>query len=103
MLQTTPLPLSRRDFVFSPLGNDGKYVVKAPRRRTYFRLGPRERLLLELLDGTRGRESLRETYRRQFGGELTDDDIDGFLQLAASRGLLESASEASPDQAPSAA
>jgi multidrug efflux pump subunit AcrA (membrane-fusion protein) len=103
MLQTSPLPLSRRDFVFSPLGSDGKYVVKDPRRRTYFRLGPRERLLLELLDGTRGRESLRETYRQQFDDELTDDDIDGFLQLAASRGLLESTPQAPPDQASPAA
>ncbi|HXT60001.1 MAG TPA: efflux RND transporter periplasmic adaptor subunit [Pirellulales bacterium] len=100
MIQATPLPLSRRDFVFSPLGGDGKYVVKDPRRQSYFRLGPRERLLLELLDGTRDRQSLREAFRKQFDDELTDDDIDGFLELAASRGLLEQPPEA-PSERPS--
>ncbi|HVA49903.1 MAG TPA: efflux RND transporter periplasmic adaptor subunit [Pirellulales bacterium] len=83
------MPCSRRDFVFSPLGSDGKFVVKDPRRQTYFRLGPRERLLLELLDGRNGRASLGQKFRQEFNEELTDEDIDGFLQLAAARGLLE--------------
>jgi putative peptide zinc metalloprotease protein len=89
MVQASLLPLSRRDFVFSPLGGDGKYVVKDPRRQTYFRLGPRERLLLELLDGEHDRQSLRHEFGQQFNEELNDEDIDGFLELAAARGLLE--------------
>lgn len=90
------LPVSRRDFVFSPLGGDGKYVVKDPRRQTYFRLGPRERLLLELLDGQHEREAIREKFQSQFDDALTDEDIDGFLELAAARGLLEASPEAAP-------
>lgn len=99
MIQATPLPLSRRDFVFSPLGSDGKYVVKDPLRQSYFRLGRRERLLLELLDGSHDRPSLREAFRKQFDDELSDDDIDDFLQLAARRGLLEAAPEVRPSAA----
>jgi putative peptide zinc metalloprotease protein len=100
MIQATPLPLSRRDFVFSPLGSDGKYVVKDPRRQSYFRLGPRERLLLELLDGDHDRQSLRDAFHDQFDDELTDEDIDGFLALAASRGLLQSSPESPPEKPP---
>ncbi|MGH7138433.1 MAG: hypothetical protein ACREHD_22000, partial [Pirellulales bacterium] len=100
MIQVTSLPLSRRDFVFSPLGNDGKYVVKDPRRQTYFRLGPRERLLLDLLDGRHDRQSLREEFAQQFHEELHDEDIDGFLELAAARGLLEDPIAPTPTSAP---
>ncbi|HET6880097.1 MAG TPA: efflux RND transporter periplasmic adaptor subunit [Pirellulales bacterium] len=89
MLESVHLPLSRRDFVFSPMGADGKYVVKDPRRQTYFRLGPRERLLLDLLDGRHERDAICREFREQFNDELTDEDLDGFLELAASRGLLE--------------
>ena len=99
MIQASFLPLSRQDFVFSPLGGDGKYVVKDPRRQCYFRLGPRERLLLELLDGNHDRHALREAFQNQFDDELTDEDIDGFLKLAASRGLLESSPPTEPKQA----
>lgn len=95
-MPSTQLPVSRRDFVFSPLGSDGKYVVKDPRRQTYFRLGPRERLLLELLDGQHERETIRAKFQGQFDDALTDEDIDGFLELAAARGLLEAAPEAAP-------
>ena len=103
MLQTTPLPLSRRDFVFSPLGSDGKYVVKDPRRQTYFRLGPRERLLLELLDGQHDRQSLSERFRQEFKEELSDEDIDGFLELAVARGLLETAADPAVEPPPQVA
>lgn len=89
MTEAIALPRSRRDFVYSPLGTDGKYVVKDPRRQTYFRLGPRERFLLESLDGEHDRLMLRDAFQRQFNDELTDEDIDGFLTLAASRGLFD--------------
>ncbi|HVX09575.1 MAG TPA: efflux RND transporter periplasmic adaptor subunit [Pirellulales bacterium] len=100
MAQITSLPLSRRDFVFSPLGNDGKYVVKDPRRQTYFRLGPRERLLLDLLDGRHDRDSIRREFQHQFKEELTEEDLDGFFELAASRGLLETPGVAPPPPEP---
>ena len=102
MNQAAPLPVSRRDFVFSPLDSDGRYVVKDPRRQTYFRLGPRERLLLELLDGNHDRRTIQKAFRRKFNDDLADDDIDGFLELAASRGLLESPEDV-PVAAPSSA
>jgi putative peptide zinc metalloprotease protein len=94
MTEAVALPRSRRDFIYSPLGADGKYVVKDPRRQTYFRLGPRERFLLESLDGEHDRQALREAFQKQFNDELSDEDIDGFLVLAASRGLLQPAGPA---------
>lgn len=89
MVPTVQLPLARRDFVFSPLGSDGRYVVKDPRRQAFFRLGPRERFLLESLDGQRDRAGIREAFAAQFDDELADEDLDDFLALATSRGLLE--------------
>lgn len=96
MTPTDQLPTARRDFVFSPLGSDGRYVVKDPRRQAFFRLGPRERCLLELLDGQHDRAAIRETFSVQFDDGLADEDIDDFLELAQSRGLLEQEPAAPP-------
>ncbi|HJT36276.1 MAG TPA: hypothetical protein VJ783_29915, partial [Pirellulales bacterium] len=106
MVPTAQLPLARRDFVFSPLGSDGRFVVKDPRRQAFFRLGPRERCLLELLDGQHDRAGIREAFAAQFDDELADEDLDDFLVLAQSRGLLEQqpspAGAASPQPADAA-
>ncbi len=89
MVPTAQLPLARRDFVFSPPGSDGRFVVKDPRRQAFFRLGPRERFLLELLDGQRDRAAVRQEFAARFNDELAEEDLDDFLALAHSRGLLE--------------
>ena len=100
MVPTADLPLARRDFVFSPLGSDGRYVVKDPRRQAFFRLGPRERFLLELLDGQRDRAAIRQEFSAHFDDDLADEDLDDFLALARSRGLLEQGPPAQVSVAP---
>lgn len=90
MANALELPVFAKHFVFGPLGDDGKCVVKDLQRQTYFRLGEKERFLLELLDGHRTRQEVRIAYESRFDAELQDDDLDDFLELARTRGLLES-------------
>lgn len=85
----TELPVFAKHFVFGPLGDDGKCVVKDLQRQTYFRLGEKERFLLELLDGHLTRQDVRIAYESRFDAEMQDEDLDDFLELARTRGLLE--------------
>lgn len=103
MVSTAQLPRARRDFVFGPPGSDGRFVVKDPRRQAFFRLGARERFLLEVLDGKRDRASVRQEFAARFDDELAEEDLDDFLALARSRGLLEPEPMPAPRDVPSQA
>ena len=52
-------PCCRFELVLSPLGDQGQYVVKDPRARTYYHLGEEEHFLLTQLNGQRDGEAIR--------------------------------------------
>jgi putative peptide zinc metalloprotease protein len=91
MANAVDLPVFAKHFVFGPVGDDGKCVVKDLERQTYFRLGEKERFLLELLDGSLTRHDVRIAYESRFNTEMLDEDLDDFLELARTRGLLQPA------------
>jgi putative peptide zinc metalloprotease protein len=83
------LPARRADLVIKPIGNDGRHVVKDPQSAKFFQIGPEEHFLLEQLDGQRDAEAICAAFKEQFGESLTEDDLDGFLEMAGKQGLLE--------------
>jgi multidrug resistance efflux pump len=86
----TLLPARRTELLIRPLGDDGRFVVKDPRTGAFFQLGEAEHLLLTQLDGERTTEEIRAAFAAQFGEPLAEDDLDEFLELARSQGLLQS-------------
>jgi len=96
-----PLPVRRPDLIVRPRGDDGECVIKDPRTGAYFNLGPHESFLLARLDGQRDRLTTRTEFERRFAETLSDDDLDGFVELARSQGFL-SDPAAQPAQPPMA-
>jgi multidrug resistance efflux pump len=86
---TLPLPARRADLVFRPLGDRGEHVVKDPRTGAYFKLGAEAYFLLSRLDGVQTAADVRAAYAGRFGEPLAEEDLGAFLQLARSRGLLQ--------------
>lgn len=82
------LPRHREDLVISQVGDDD-FVIKTPIRREYYNLGQVEHFLLMKLDGSRSKSELSSEFESEFGERLSDDEIDEFLQIVRSRGLLE--------------
>ncbi|MBI1311541.1 HlyD family efflux transporter periplasmic adaptor subunit [bacterium] len=82
------LPACRSDLVIRQM-NDDEFVVKLPAHRKYFSIGAAEEFLLRQLDGTRSRSQLCRSFEEQFDDSLSDADIDDFLEMIRSRGLLE--------------
>lgn len=87
--EAPPLPRCRQDLVIRQVSDD-EFVIKQPSRREYFSIGREEHYLLSLLDGVATRETLNESFSAEFGESLSDEDIDGFLELIRGQGLLES-------------
>jgi multidrug efflux pump subunit AcrA (membrane-fusion protein) len=85
------LPCRRSELVLSPLGDQGGYVVKDPRARTYYHLGEEEHFLLNQLDGRRDLEAIRSAFAEHFGQPLRAEELDEFLDMARSQGLLQPA------------
>jgi multidrug resistance efflux pump len=83
-----PLPVRRADLVLVPHGDDGESVVKDPVSGAYFHLGPEESFLLQTLDGRHSPVRVREAYERRFGQPLSREELDGFVELADSMGLV---------------
>ncbi len=79
------VPARRPDLILSPPGDDGQRVVKDPRTRQFFKLGPEEVFLLEQLDGRRTVAAVQAAFQERFGDELSEEDLDGFVELARAR------------------
>jgi RND family efflux transporter MFP subunit len=81
-----------------PAGDDGEHVVKNPATGAYFQLGPEESFLLSLLDGRRPADEVRAAFAGRFGGTLGEADLDEFIELARSQGLLAPGQAAHPPE-----
>ena len=88
---STELPACRADLVIRPIGEAGRYVVKLPGTHDYFHLGEEEHFLLTQLDGERDAATVCTAFATKFAEALTDDDLDGFLEMARGQKLLENA------------
>jgi hypothetical protein len=85
----TSLLCRRPELVARPFGDNGSYLVRNRLQGESFQLGPEEFFLLARLDGTRTAEDLREAFAERFGEPLTAEELEGFLDLARERGLLQ--------------
>jgi hypothetical protein len=77
------------DVLIRPLDEQGGYVVKNPRKRTYLKLGAQERFLLEKLDGASTYDLIFESFQERFNEPLICEDIDNFIAMAQRKGLVE--------------
>src|SRR5262245_35350160 len=82
------LPRRRDDLIVRSVGTD-EFVIKEPATGAYFRVGAIEHFLLTGLDGQQTADGLRDSFRREFGEELGADELEEFLELARSRGLID--------------
>lgn len=96
---TDTLPRLRGDAVVQQV-SDEVFVVKLPAEREYFSVGPSEAFLLQQLDGTTTNRSVRKAFAGKFHEELSRQDINDFLELAAARKLLERPKDAVEDIKP---
>src|SRR4029453_5382487 len=85
----TPRPARRPELLIRPLGDDGGYVVKDPCSGVFFQLGEAEHFLLTRLDGELTAQAVRAAYAERFGEALAEDELDRFVELARSQGLLQ--------------
>lgn len=91
------LPARRDDLVIRQISDD-EVVIKLPSRREYFSVGPEEHFLLQRLNGSATADDLCSAFEQEYGESLTDRDIDDFLEIVRSRGLLEDAATESESQ-----
>src|SRR5262245_16766632 len=85
----TPPPSRRPELVVRRLGDRGPYVVKEPLSGGYYHLGEEEHFLLEQLDGRRDSEAIRVAFAERFGQPLAEEELQQFLEVARTQGLLE--------------
>ncbi|CAL9380192.1 hypothetical protein SUDANB70_01049 [Streptomyces sp. enrichment culture] len=74
------------------------HLVKHPVSGAAFEIGPRERFVLGLLDGTRNADDVEAAYAERFRRRLPPEQWTRLLGLLGTRGLL----DGSPDPAPPA-
>src|SRR5437763_15944487 len=97
MADATRIPPARRpDLVLRPTGDKGDHVVKDPATGTYYNLGAQEAFLLAQLDGLRTAAEVCAAFQERFGEPLSEEDLDGFLELARSRAFLRNGHTAAP-------
>ncbi|MBI3863758.1 MAG: efflux RND transporter periplasmic adaptor subunit [Planctomycetia bacterium] len=96
------LPRRRDDLIIQSVGTD-EFVVKEPATGAYFRVGAIEHFLLTGLDGQQTGDELRASFRREFGDDLGAEELEEFLELARSRGLVDAPAGANAAAAPVAA
>jgi multidrug efflux pump subunit AcrA (membrane-fusion protein) len=92
----TQLPARRTDLIVRPIGEGGRYVVKLPGTHNYFHLGEEEHFLLSQLDGQQDGEDVCAAFESQFGEPLTEEDLDGFVEMAREQGLLQASGGREP-------
>lgn len=88
----TLLPVRRPELLIRAFGDQGQYVVKDPRTGAFFQLGEREHFLLTQSEESGTAEAVCAAYAKRFGEPLSKEDLDQFIELARSQGLLQSAS-----------
>src|SRR5262245_18837965 len=89
-LATIPVP-RRPDLVLRPLGEDGRHLIKDPLSGDCYRVREQESFLFQCLDGEQTTADIREAFERRFGQPLSEEDLQGFLDLAREEGLLQPA------------
>src|SRR5438046_8532296 len=90
-LATDTLPPSRMsDLTIRAVDDGSEYVIKNPRTRKYLKVGPVEAFLLERLDGQTTVDGILRAFETKFGEPLSADELQDFLGIAGSQGLLES-------------
>jgi len=93
----TAVPARRPELIIRPLGDRGRYVVKNQRSGEFFHIGEQEQFLLSKLDGIQTAHDVCTAYTAQFHEPLSENDFDGFLSLARSKGLLQTEKPATPN------
>jgi len=87
-----PLPMRRRaDLEYSSQHYEGRtyWVVKDPLALSYYRFQPEERFLLDLLDGRRSAEELKQAFDRRFAPQrITLEQLHQFLGMLHRSGLV---------------
>jgi hypothetical protein len=56
-----------------------------------FHLGEQEHFLLVQLDGEKDLAAICRAFSERFNESLSDEDLDGFIEMARAKGLLEEA------------
>lgn len=88
------LPQRRQDLQFSAPTKRGQLVVKDPLNGSYFSLGEHETFLLKQLDGRRHTDDVCEAFQREFGEHLDAAELDEFVEMARTQGLLQNPNKA---------
>jgi putative peptide zinc metalloprotease protein len=82
------LPYRRSDLLIRPVDGGGRWVVKDPRSGAYYQIGEQEYFLLSQLDGEHTPEEACDAFADRFGEPLSEDDLDGFVNLATEKGFV---------------
>src|SRR6478609_6685785 len=82
-----------RDLTIRAVADGAEYVIKNPRTRKYLKVGPVEAFLLEGLDGQNSATEICGSFEKQFGEPFSPADLNDFVDLARSQGLLESSAK----------
>ena len=95
-----PLPTRWPELVSWPAGQNGGHLVRNHRTGETFQLAGEEHFLLGRLDGRRTSDEIRDSFEEEFGERLSEDELDEFVEQAASRGLLQLLKPASHEDGP---
>ena len=66
-------------------------MVKLPGTHDYFHLGEQEHFLLTQLDGQQDAATVCTEFETKFDEPLTEEDLDGFIEMAREQRLLATA------------
>ncbi|MFC9544922.1 M50 family metallopeptidase [Streptomyces sp. NPDC056956] len=78
------------------------HLVKHPVSQAAFEIGPRERFVLGLLDGTRDADDVEAAYAQRFRRRLPPEQWTRLLGLLGTRGLLDGSPDPAPPEPPPA-
>src|SRR5687768_6130498 len=92
------LPFRRADLLIRPTDGGHRWVVKDPRSGAYYQIGEQEYFLLSQLDGERTPREVCRAFQDRFGEPLSEQELDGFVDLATEQGFVPLA-EPEPDLA----
>lgn len=102
MARRSRIPAARRsELVLRPFGNGGEVVLKDPASGVIYNLGAQEAFLLAQFDGQQSTRRIRKAFEDQFGEPLSADDMREFVELAESRGFLQTQRKAAESASPS--
>ena len=87
------------DLTIRAIADGAEYIVKNPRTRKYLKVGPVEAYLLERLDGQSSAGEICGSFEKKFGEPLSPADLDAFVDVARSQGLLESSTKTTTEPA----